>query len=278
MLPGVRRRSQGLTTDEVAEPVIEALRERGLLVEAGTIVHRYPICWRCKTPLVFRVVDDWFISARRDPAADARRERDRRVDAAAVRQADGRLAAQHGRLEHLAQALLRAAAAVLSLRVRAPERDRLARRARGARRLGARRSCRSCTGRGSTRCAIRCEQCGGEVERIAEVGDAWLDAGIVHFSTLGWQNPSGSSTATRPARRAGLTGADLPDHAYWEKWFPADWVSRDARADPALVLLAVLHGGDARRRARRTGGCSPTRRCSTRTAARCTSRGATRSS
>ena len=25
--------------------------------------------------------------------------------------------------------------------------------------------------------------------------------------------------------RRGLTGADLPDHAYWETWFPADWVS-----------------------------------------------------
>ena len=36
---------------------------------------------------------------------------------------------------------------------------------------------------------IRCEDCGREVERIPEVGDAWLDAGIVHFSTLGWQNP-----------------------------------------------------------------------------------------
>ena len=23
----------------------------------------------------------------------------------------------------------------------------------------------------------------------------------------------------------GLTNADLPDHAYWEQWFPADWVS-----------------------------------------------------
>ena len=33
----------------------------GLLVEAGRITHRYPICWRCRTPLVFRVVDDWFI-------------------------------------------------------------------------------------------------------------------------------------------------------------------------------------------------------------------------
>src|SRR5947208_8043685 len=51
----------GMTTGEVAEPVTRALRERSLLVGEGTILHRYPICWRCKTPLVFRLVDDWFI-------------------------------------------------------------------------------------------------------------------------------------------------------------------------------------------------------------------------
>ena len=110
---------EGRTTDAVAEPVIESLHERDLLVAAETIHHRYPVCWRCSTPLVFRVVDDWFISARGDPATDARRQRDRRVDAAPVQEADGRLAAQHGRLEHLAPALLRATAAVLSLRAAA---------------------------------------------------------------------------------------------------------------------------------------------------------------
>src|SRR5207244_1143658 len=36
---------------------------------------------------------------------------------------------------------------------------------------------------------ITCEACGEEVRRIPEVGDVWLDAGIVPFSTLGWQNP-----------------------------------------------------------------------------------------
>ena len=72
-------------------------------------------------------------------AADARRERGGHVAAAAVRQADGRLAAQHGRLEHLAQALLRAAAALLSVRVRCAQRRRLARGARGTRDGRARR-------------------------------------------------------------------------------------------------------------------------------------------
>ena len=46
----------------------------------------------------------------------ARRERDRRVDARLLLEADGRLAAQHGRLEHLAEALLRPAAALLPVR------------------------------------------------------------------------------------------------------------------------------------------------------------------
>jgi isoleucyl-tRNA synthetase len=72
---------------------------------------------------------------------------------------------------------------------------------------------------------IRCEQCDEEVERIPEVGDVWLDAGIVPFSTLGWQNPEWIPQGYATGAAAGLTTADLPDHAYWEQWFPADWVS-----------------------------------------------------
>src|SRR5205823_4321697 len=67
---------------------------------------------------------------RRDPAADARRQRRGGLAAPAVQEADGRLAAQHERLEHLAATLLRTATAVLSLRLRTAERDRLARGAR----------------------------------------------------------------------------------------------------------------------------------------------------
>ena len=49
----------------------------------------------------------------------------------------------------------------------------------------------------------------------------------------------------------------------------------DARADPALVLLAALHVGRARRPRAVQAACSATRRCSTSTAARCTARGGT---
>ena len=70
---------------------------------------------------------------RRSSRADARRQRHRRVDAGLLLEADGRLAPEHGRLEHLAPALLRPAASVLSVRVRKAERRRVAARAPRAR-------------------------------------------------------------------------------------------------------------------------------------------------
>ena len=215
----------GLSTAEAADQIVGDLGERGFLVEAGTYPHNYPHCWRCDTPLICRISDDWFISRRRAPPAAARGERDRALGAGLHGQAHGRLAAQHGRLEHLAPPLLRPAAAVLPVRVRAPERDRVEGRARASARSRASSSSRSCAGRGSTACRSAASRAARRSTRILEVGDVWLDAGIVPFSTLGWENPSGSPTATPPAPRAGSRAADLPDHAYWEKWFPADWVT-----------------------------------------------------
>ena len=52
----------GMSTAEAAEPIVAALRGRGALVDAGTVVHAYPHCWRCDTPLIFRVAEDWYIS------------------------------------------------------------------------------------------------------------------------------------------------------------------------------------------------------------------------
>ena len=60
---------------------------------------------------------------------------------------------------------------------------------------------------------------------MLEVGDVWLDAGIVPFSTLGWENPEWVEEGYATGAAEGLTHADLPDHAYWEQWFPADWVT-----------------------------------------------------
>src|SRR5882672_2419901 len=52
----------GLSTVESADQITGRLGETGFLVEAGLYTHAYPHCWRCDTPLIFRLSDDWFIS------------------------------------------------------------------------------------------------------------------------------------------------------------------------------------------------------------------------
>jgi isoleucyl-tRNA synthetase len=100
---------------------------------------------------------------------------------------------------------------------------------------------------------IRCEECEADVRRVQEVGDVWLDAGIVPFSTLGWQNPERVPGGYATGASKGLSTADLPDHAYWEQWFPADWVSEMREQTrlwfySQLFMSVVLTGGAPFRR------------------------------
>ncbi len=51
----------GLSVGDGGVRATERLRERGLLVEIGEVVHQYPYCWRCKKPLIFRATSQWFL-------------------------------------------------------------------------------------------------------------------------------------------------------------------------------------------------------------------------
>mgnify|MGYP001467594161 CR=1 FL=1 len=50
---------------EVDKDVRRDLRERGLLVQDGQLLHKYPHCWRCKTPLMYFARSAWFIETTR---------------------------------------------------------------------------------------------------------------------------------------------------------------------------------------------------------------------
>ena len=54
---------EGFSTDEVEDGRHRGSARARPAGRSRQITDRYPICWRCKTLLVFRVVDDWFISA-----------------------------------------------------------------------------------------------------------------------------------------------------------------------------------------------------------------------
>jgi isoleucyl-tRNA synthetase len=44
-----------------ADPVlVEALEARGGLYEHGRVLHSYPHCWRCESPLIYMARDSWF--------------------------------------------------------------------------------------------------------------------------------------------------------------------------------------------------------------------------
>jgi isoleucyl-tRNA synthetase len=214
----------GLSTVEAAEQIIGALEEKGRLAESGLHQHRYPECWRCHTPLIFRIADDWFISVldlrqrMRDANADVEWTPEymgKRMDDWLVNMGDWNISRRRyyglplpfypcscGHLNVIgsrAELEERAVAGLEQLEeLRRPWIDRV---------------------------PVRCAECGEPVERVKEVGDVWLDAGIVPFSTLGWQNDTWIKEGYATGAARGLTTADLPDHAYWEQWFPADWVS-----------------------------------------------------
>jgi isoleucyl-tRNA synthetase len=215
---------EGLSTDEAAKPIVAALEDGGRLIEAGTIVHRYPICWRCKTPLVFRVVDDWFISCDeiRQPLLDANDEVEwtpphykKRMDDWLRNMGDWNIS----RKRYFGLPLPFYPCDCGELNVIGSRAELEQRATRGLEQL------QELHRPWIDEVPIRCESCGEELRRIPEVGDAWLDAGIVPLSTLGWENPEWIPHGYGTGAAQGLTGADLPDHAYWERWFPADWVS-----------------------------------------------------
>ncbi|MDQ3425638.1 MAG: isoleucine--tRNA ligase [Actinomycetota bacterium] len=223
MLPGFG--FDGLASDEVADPVIHDLRHRGLLVEAGKVVHRYPTCWRCGTPLVFRVVDDWFISAEeiRQPMLDANATVEwtpafysKRMDDWLRNMGDWNIS----RKRYFGLPLPFYPCDDCSTLTVIGSREELEERA-----LSGLDQLQELHRPWIDGVAVACSGCGKEVRRVPEVGDAWLDAGIVPLATLGWENPEFVSHGYATGAGKGLTTADLPDHAYWEKWFPANWVS-----------------------------------------------------
>ncbi len=41
--------------------LVRLLKERGLLVHSGRIVHSYPFCWRTDTPLIYKAIPSWYV-------------------------------------------------------------------------------------------------------------------------------------------------------------------------------------------------------------------------
>ncbi|NTV39640.1 MAG: isoleucine--tRNA ligase, partial [Demequinaceae bacterium] len=52
---------QGVQVFDANKPIIDALKEKGIVLRHETYNHSYPHCWRCRNPLIYRAIGSWFV-------------------------------------------------------------------------------------------------------------------------------------------------------------------------------------------------------------------------
>ena len=52
---------QGRFVKDCDKDIIDRLKGEGSLVKRDQILHAYPFCWRCSSPLIYRAVGSWFV-------------------------------------------------------------------------------------------------------------------------------------------------------------------------------------------------------------------------
>lgn len=182
--------------------------------------HRYPACWRCKTELVWKVADEWYISMDKE-GSDSRTLRSRMVKVAkgiTWKPAFG-LERELDWLENMHDWLISKPNRYwgLALPIYTCECGNF-------QVLGSKKELESKAVEGwesfvgksphkpqIDAVKLKCEKCGKPVSRVGDVGNVWLDAGVIPFSTL--IDP----TTKEPS----FTG----DQKYFKEWFPADFIT-----------------------------------------------------
>lgn len=174
----------GLHTYEVLPVVTKIMTDRNTLYKTAPITHSYPHCWRCKTEVVFKLVDEWSIATETlkpelIAAADTVKWE---PDFAGKRMKDwlqnmGDWNISRKRFYGL------------------PLPFYPCKKCGHLTVIGSKEELIKLSENGNLNgvphlhrpyidaIKIRCPECGELVERIPEVGDCWLDAGITPFST-----------------------------------------------------------------------------------------------
>ena len=221
-LPGVADWLTGKDVNEAREPILKDLQRKGLLYNTFDYTHRYPTCWRCHTELVWRVVDEWFISMGasydkpREELTKAEKDASLRYQIMDVVDQikwvpEFGYAREMDWLRNMHDWMIsKKRYWGLALPIWVCDNCKQHTVVGSDLELKERAISGWNTFAGHTphrpyidAVKLKCEQCGGNMSRIPDVGNPWLDAGIVPFSTLHYRsNP-----------------------AYWQKWFPADWIS-----------------------------------------------------
>ncbi len=212
----------GRHVQTVAPDIFDNLRQKDVYYRKQKYQHRYPHCWRCGQELVYRLVDEWFISmgqlydkpreelTEAEKAASLRYQIMDRVDKinwypsfGYDREMDW-LRNMHdwmiSKKRYYGLALpIYECKECDHFTVIGSKEELKERAVEGWEKFEGHTPHRPYI----DEVKIACEHCGAKVERIKDVGNPWLDAGIVALSTVHYSE----------------------DPAYWSKWYPADWIS-----------------------------------------------------
>ncbi len=226
----------GMFVKKADAVIIEDLNSEGKLLHAGRLVHSYPLCWRCKTPLIYRMSRQWFLKLDtiRDKIIKANKEAvwmpefaRERYHAVITAAPDWAVTRQRywgiplpiwscpkcgskkviGSSEELRQAATKKLPKNFDLRKNFVDKVR-----------------------------IRCE-CGGEMEREKDVMDVWFDSGIAPWASLGY--PLYNKEIFE-----GLWNVDLVDESQDQirAWFHYLMMCSFATFDAAPFRVACLNG------------------------------------
>ncbi|MEO0099233.1 MAG: isoleucine--tRNA ligase [candidate division WOR-3 bacterium] len=209
----------GKNAQAVEEEIINSLREKGFLYKVEPYTHRYPVCWRCGTELLFRLVPEWYIAMaelREKIMAVAKEVRwipeyglERELDW--LKNMEDWLISKK-RYWGLALPIWECSCG--SFTVIGGKEELKERAVLGWERFEGHSPHRPWV----DYVKIRCEKCGDVVSRIPDVGNPWLDAGIVPFSTLNY----------------------LKDRKYWQEWFPFDFITESFPGQFRNWFYAIL--------------------------------------
>ncbi len=195
---------EGKEARDVAHEVADDLRKRGRLFREVPYTHSYPICWRCKEEIVFRVGDEWFISM--DELRPKLKEAAAKVRWLPAHTGDrmqnwldnmGDWNISRKRYWGLPLPFYNCANGHFF--IVGSEAELRERAVRGLEQL------QELHRPWLDRVVLACPTCQADSTRVRETGDVWLDAGIVPFSTLRW----------------------LDDREHWKKWFPAEFITEN---------------------------------------------------
>ena len=189
-----------------ADRILDELKTKGRLFASELYGHSYPHCWRCKTELLFRLIDEWFIDMKwRGEIMDVTRQ------VTFLPESIGGQARELKWLEQMGDWMIskkRFWGLALPIWVDDQTGEFEV--------IGSREELKERAVAGwpefdphtphrpwIDKVKLRNPRTGNLMSRIPDVGNPWLDAGIVPYSTMGYNH----------------------DRSSWQKWFPADFIT-----------------------------------------------------